>query len=130
LFEGKKKKEICYLLRLFLGVVWKKSTMSGLIAPSASAGVWPRATGFPSTGPIPLGGGSTGLPVVTNPNLPSNITTGVGNLPPPIPQPPTTPFPSMRQPLGLSNSFASNNYATANTLPSMNSMPTNLVCIL
>ncbi len=131
-FEGKKKNESYYLLRLFVGVFWKKRTMSGLIAPSASANVWPRLTGSSSTGPVPLGGGgggATGLPIITNPNLPSNTMTRAGNLPPPIPQAPLTPFPSVRTPLRPTNSLDSNNYATANIFPSINPMAGNLVCI-
>lgn len=108
----------------------RKNTMSGLIASPASANVWPRATGLTSTGPIPLGSGPTGLPIVTNPNLPSNITTGVANLPPPVPQAPLTPFPSIRPALGPTNSLASNSYATPNPFPSLNPMTGNLVCIL
>jgi len=109
--------------------------MFGLTTPSAAAEVWPRAAGSASTstGPISLGGGGggpAGLPVVNNPNLPSYSPPGGGNLPPPIPQPPTTPFPAIQPTVGLTNSTASNNYATANTLQPMNPVPVNLVCIL
>ena len=64
--------------------------MSGLFAPSAATDVWSRPTGFPSSGPIPLGGNSPGIPTINNPNLPSYTPFGGGGLPPPIPQPPTT----------------------------------------
>jgi hypothetical protein len=105
--------------------------MSGLPTPSAAAEVWPRAAGSTSTGPIPLGGGGpTGLPVVNNPNLPTYSSLGGGTLPPPVPQPPTTPFPAIRPTVGLTNSTISNNYATTNTLPPINPMPGNLVCTL
>jgi hypothetical protein len=124
------KNESHDLLRLFVGVFLKKGTMSGLIASSASANVWPRLTGLPSTGPVPFGGGGpTGLPTVTNPNLPSNTIARSGNLPPPVPQPPLTPFPSVRPPLGAANSLASNNYASTNFFPPTNPMAGNFVCI-
>ncbi len=103
--------------------------MSGLPAPSALTNVWPRMTGPPGTGPIPLGGGNpTGLPVTNNPNLPSSTVPNIGNLPPPIPQVPTTPFPNIRQPFGGMNNINSNNYGLPQNFPSYNSGPSNLVC--
>lgn len=104
--------------------------MSGLPVPSASADVWPRNIGSTSTGPIALGGGPTGSPFGNNSNSPAYTPMGVGNLPPPIPQAPTTHFPSSRPQLGPANSLVSNNYATATTSPSTNPMPMNFVCIL
>ncbi len=103
--------------------------MSGLPPPSAVSDVWPRLAGSTSTGPIPLGGGSTGLPTVNNPNLPLNTASSAGTSPPPVPQP-RTPFPSMQRPVGANNSLLSNNYATANTVQSMNPMAMNFVCNL
>ena len=103
--------------------------MSGLPSGSAAAEVWPRGTG-PAGGPVSLGGGSPGLSTVNNPNLPSYSTLGGVNLPPPVPQIPSTPFPAIRTATGPSNSMLSNNYATANTLPSTNPMTVNAVCIL
>jgi hypothetical protein len=100
--------------------------MSDLPFPSAVSEVWPRGsstTGLSTAGPMPFGGGLTGLPTVNNPNLPLNRGPGLGNPPPPIPQPPRTPFPQLRQPIGASNSVISNNYA----LPSLNPMPMALV---
>ncbi|CAF0732241.1 unnamed protein product [Adineta steineri] len=97
--------------------------MSG--QPSAASGVWPRATGFPSiggtgSGPIPIGGGPAGLPTVNNPNLPINTRTNLGNLPPPIPQQPRTPFPSLQQQGGQQTSLFTNQYAIPNTLQPYN----------
>jgi hypothetical protein len=110
--------------------------MSGYPPLSATTSVWPRTTGssaadYSGAGPIPLGGGSMGLPTINNSNLPPAMNQGgFGNQAPPIPQVPRTPFPTLQQPLGAGNSLNSNNYATANTLPSFNSMPTNFVCKL
>lgn len=101
--------------------------MSGFPSASNAGDVFPRPVGLTS-GPVPLGGGPTGLPVVNNPNLPSYSTLGGASLPPPVPQPPSTPFPSIRVPTGPSNSMISNNYATANTLPSANAMSVTAVC--
>ena len=78
--------------------------MSTLPLRSADMNVWPRttastATGPSTTGPIPIGGGgaiSAGLPTVNNPNLPLSTLLNTSNMPPPVPQPPRTPFPSIR----------------------------------
>lgn len=101
--------------------------MSGFPSGSSAADVFPRPSAL-TPGPVPLGGGAAGLPVVNNPNLPSYSTLGGANLPPPVPQPPLTPFPAIRPSTGPSNSMISNNYATANTLPSTNATPVNRVC--
>lgn len=121
-FEGKKKNESFYLLRRFVGVFSKKNPMSGYNAPSAAADVWPRAGGLSSSGPVPLGGGPSGLPNFSSP--------GVGNLPPPVPQQPRTPFPAIRPGLGPANSLISNNYVPGSNYPSINPMAANVVCIL
>lgn len=99
------------------------------MSASATAEVWPRGTSL-AAGPVPLGAGSPGLSTVNNPNLPSYSTLGGINLPPPVPQPPSTPFPTVRTATGPSNSMISNNYATANTLPSTTPIPGNVVCTL
>jgi len=107
--------------------------MSDLPFPSAVTNVWPRTTsstttGPSITGPVPLGGSgyTGGLPTVNNPNLPPATIRNTGNIPPPIPQPPLTPFPSIQQPFGT-NSTSTNIYNTAQPLPSFNPMSTNLV---
>lgn len=105
--------------------------MYGPNPSTAVADVWSRANqattpGPPNSGPIPLGGGGpTRLPTVTNPNLPMNTPSGIGNQPPPIPQP-RTPFPPL-QPPGQPGTLTSNNYATANSAPSFNQMLLNPV---
>ncbi len=108
--------------------------MSGLPAPSALVNVWPRMSGPPTTGPLTSGptsfggGNPTGLPMINNPNLPSSAIPNTGNLPPPIPQTPSTPFPALRQPFGGTNSINSTNYGLPQNFPPYNSVPTNLVC--
>ena len=108
--------------------------MSDLPLPSAVSNVWPRVTGStitgPSTtGPVPLGSGNPmGLPIVNNPNLPSSTIPNIGNVPPPVPQSPPTPFPAFQQPFGGPNSLSSNTYALPQAYPSYNPMQTNLVC--
>ena len=116
--------------------------MSGTLAPSASNSIWPRDAGSTSTGPIPLGGGPTSLPIVNNTNLPpynsmntgagappyNTFNTGIG--PPPIPRAPSTPFPSIRPPLGTTTTSISNNYATPGIYPPSNPLQLNLVCVL
>lgn len=75
--------------------------MAGLVGPSAAANVWPRMAGG-----APLGGvNPTGLPTINNSNLPSSTFSSTGNFPPPIPQQPTTPFPSLPQSLGGPNNY-------------------------
>ncbi|CAF2452560.1 unnamed protein product [Rotaria sp. Silwood2] len=101
--------------------------MSRLPPPTSVSNVWssavgPSPIGPPITGPTQQGGGNpTGLPTMNNPNLSSLTTGNTGNLPP------LPPFPSTQQLIGPANSFGSNDYATANTLPSVNVMPTNLI---
>ncbi|CAF1102154.1 unnamed protein product [Rotaria sp. Silwood1] len=101
--------------------------MSRLPPPTSVSNVWSAAAGSSPagptiTGPIQPGGGyPTGLSTVNNPNLPTSTTGSIGN-PPPIP-----PFTFAQQLIGPANSFASNDYATANTLPSVIAIPTNLV---
>lgn len=108
--------------------------MSDLPFSSAVANVWPRTagssiTGPSTTGPTPIRGiNPSGLPSVTNPNLPLFPTTNAGNFPPPVPQQPLTPFPSLRQPFGA-NSTSTNIYATAQQ-PPFNPLLSNLVCTL
>lgn len=103
--------------------------MSGPLAQTSSAGIWGRGPnttpgGYGSTN---LGGGGTGLPVVTNTNLPSNTLTGLGSVPPPVPR---TPFPTVQTTGGPANSLGLNNYATANTAASLNANSTNEVGLL
>ncbi len=125
----REKRALLFITTLCRRFSEEKSKMSGLPPPSAVSDVWPRLAGSTSTGPIPLGGGSTGLPTVNNPNLPLNTASSAGTSPPPVPQP-RTPFPSMQRPVGANNSLLSNNYATANTVQSMNPMAMNFVCNL
>ncbi|CAF1381132.1 unnamed protein product [Adineta steineri] len=105
--------------------------MSGIPLTSAVSNVWPRATGAtamdPSmSGPMPSNGsGQMNLPMVNNPNLPPSTIPTLNNMPPPVPQPPHTPFPSIQQPFGLTNSLLSNNYATAHSLPTSNNFAPN-----
>ncbi|CAF2000641.1 unnamed protein product [Rotaria magnacalcarata] len=104
--------------------------MYGSNPSTAVSDVWTRAAAATAnSGPIPLGsggGGPTRLPTVTNSNLPLNATSGLNNRSPPIPQTPRTPFPSIQQPFGQTNSPMSNNYATANSVPSFNQNSMNL----
>ena len=100
--------------------------MSGLPAPSALTNVWPRLPGSPGTGsltsgPVPLGGINTGT-------IPTTNNFNFGNLPPPIPQVPSTPFPAVRQPFGGANSINSNNYSLPQNFPAFNPNPLNAVC--
>ncbi|CAF4001621.1 unnamed protein product [Adineta steineri] len=105
--------------------------MSGIPLTSAVSNVWPRATGAtamdPSmSGPMPSNGnGQMNLPMVNNPNLPPSTIPTLNNMPPPVPQQPHTPFPSIQQPFGLTNSLLSNNYATAQSLPTSNNFVPN-----
>ncbi|CAF1463167.1 unnamed protein product [Adineta steineri] len=106
--------------------------MSGIPLTSAVSNVWPRATGAtamdPSmSGPMPSNGnGQMNLPMVNNPNLPPSTIPTLNNMPPPVPQQPHTPFPSIQQPFGLTNSLLSNNYATAQSLPTSNNFAPNV----
>ncbi|CAF0919597.1 unnamed protein product [Rotaria sordida] len=81
--------------------------MSTPFPSTAAYDVWPRATDAPS-GSVPFGGGSTGLPY--------NTTAAFGNRAPPIPQSPSTPFPST-QPLGRGTGVPTNMYAGTTTSP-------------
>ncbi|CAF0760639.1 unnamed protein product [Adineta ricciae] len=87
--------------------------MSGFPPPSAVNGVWPRMAGAtPGTstmsGAVPIGGGSTTLPTVNNPNLPTI----------------RTPFPSL-PPTSVPGNQAANQYTQANNLISANSLALN-----
>jgi len=109
--------------------------MSDLPFQSAVTNVWPRTaastTTAPSTsGPVSIGGyNPVGLPTVNNPNLPSSTVRNTGNIPPPIPQPPLTPFPSIQQPFGTT-STNTNVYAAPQPLPPFYPISPNLVCNL
>ncbi|CAF2512022.1 unnamed protein product [Rotaria sp. Silwood2] len=85
--------------------------MSGLYPSTAASYAWPRTAGA-SSGPVPFGGNPTGLPL--------NTAAAFGNRPPPVPQPPRTPFPSIQQPLGQTGGLTSPNYTGINTSPAFN----------
>lgn len=54
--------------------------MSGPPPFSATTGVWGRAPGAPTSGPVPIGGPSTALPTVNNPNLPVSACAELSNV--------------------------------------------------
>ncbi|CAF0726516.1 unnamed protein product [Rotaria sp. Silwood1] len=98
--------------------------MSGPYPSTAAYDVWPRTAGA-SSGPVPLGGSPSGLPTVANSSLPFNTATAFGNRPPPVPQPPSTPFPSIQQPFGQRSGITPTNYTGLNTSPPYNQMAAN-----
>ena len=97
---------------------------------STNSAVWAGAPdnfydGQSSTGPVPLGGAATTLPVVNNPNLPPNAGSVFNRPPPTVPRMPLTPFPQLqRPPIGAANSTASPPFDPASNF---NSMPPRMV---
>jgi hypothetical protein len=108
--------------------------MSGFPTPTAVSSIWPRGTDPttnipPMTRPM-LTGGPVDLPSINNPNLPLRTVGNSDNLPPTIPQPMRTPFPSLQQPLGPGNGFIRNNFPIAPALPPLNPYTPHFVCNL
>ncbi|UJR23241.1 hypothetical protein I4U23_026261 [Adineta vaga] len=106
--------------------------MSGIPLTATSA-VWPQfpdsITSYPSTtAPIHIGGNdSTDLPTVSNPNLPLRAISAISSIPPPVPQPPSIPFPSFEQPTDLTTSILSNISPATQTDAPFNQMATNSI---
>jgi len=121
--------------------VWPRTAVSTINAPSTTEPIplgGSTPIGLPTVNnpnlpsstirPTPLGGNTLiGLPTINNPNLPLSTIQTTGNIPPPVPQPPITPFPSIRQPLTTSSTITSP-YATAQAFPPFNPFPTAVVC--
>ena len=94
------------------------------IAESSAWARFPGAPAFNSSLAEPL----TDLPAVNNPNLPSSAIPSISSVAPPVPQPPSIPFPSIQQTNGQLGSISSTDSGTIQTGPLFNQMPMIFVC--
>ncbi|CAF1403849.1 unnamed protein product, partial [Adineta ricciae] len=88
----------------------------------AESSAWPRFPGAPAFNPSltePL----TDLPAVNNPNLPPSAIPTISSIAPPVPQPPSIPFPSIQQTNGQLGSVISTDSGAIQTGPLFNQMP-------